>query len=179
MTCSPGCRSLQHGLSFFLLSRTPQLTEGKTNLDVACQLRPLSRWGDHPRQVMGLQRLCFGVDPIDILGPQVGGYCASLRYGTLVGYVLTSRRFSPGRLTILSLAVHPEFRRQGIGRGLLELTKLEGRRYGLPLTMLVGRHNQPMRRLLAETEFTCCETRRGICHYVFEEISQHERGPLV
>lgn len=70
--------------------------------------------------VARIQRLCFFGEPTDprMLG-EITTTVAEIE-GIVAGYCISSFDMIPSRLVVLSLAVHPEYRRIGVATQLLE-----------------------------------------------------------
>lgn len=106
--------------------------------------------------VMRLERLCFGMQcPIDPreLGEGIEGLVCSW-HGVTVSYLLTSTTLLPGELCLLSLAVHPEFRRCGYATSMLRRLQWHAQLVGMPIVGLVGADNWPMRAALVRLGFS-------------------------
>jgi ribosomal-protein-alanine N-acetyltransferase len=86
-------------------------------------IQPAS-WRDF-RQVLQLERACFGTDAwpwIDILAALTFPEAVPLKAvedGRIVGFVIGDRRRREGMGWIASIGVHPEWRRRGVARLLL------------------------------------------------------------
>jgi ribosomal-protein-alanine N-acetyltransferase len=117
------------------------------------------------RAVMALERLCFERDAwpwIDVLAAL--SLPAGVRRGAqiediLVGFVLGERRDRGQTGWIASLAVHPGYRRRGIGRELLAVCELE---LGTPrLRLALRRSNQAALQLYRNAGYAYLETWKG------------------
>jgi ribosomal-protein-alanine N-acetyltransferase len=79
---------------------------------------------------------------------------------SLVGYIC--RWITAGELHILNVAVHPEWRRRGIARRLVEVSLSEARRVGVGRAFLeVRRHNVAALTLYLELGFREAGVRRN------------------
>lgn len=80
--------------------------------------------------------------------------------GKTVGYVIYWRL--PGETDIHNLAVHPDHRRQGVGRALLQAVVEETRREGLRrITLEVRKSNEAAQRLYQSLGFVSQGVRKG------------------
>ena len=106
---------------------------------------------------MALEKACFGRDAwpwIDVLAALIFANTVRLKAvvkGQAVGFVIGDRRHRQGVGWIASLGVHPDFRRQGIGRQLLEACERELAMPRIRLTL--RRSNTSARRLYEEAGF--------------------------
>jgi ribosomal protein S18 acetylase RimI-like enzyme len=83
------------------------------------------------RAIVALEKACFGRDAwpwVDVLAALIFADTVRLKAvakGQAVGFVIGDRRRRQGLGWIASLGVHPDLRRQGIGRQLLEACERE------------------------------------------------------
>ena len=105
-----------------------------------------------------LHRACFPEDPWDAPALErilalAGGFGYLAWQGeTPAGFILA--RTLAGEVEVLSIGVLPEWRRRGIGRGLIDAVIGEAARSGVGSIVLeVATENEPARRLYAAFEF--------------------------
>lgn len=110
----------------------------------------------------GIERLVFS-DPWPESGFQaiLDGWSRVVEDGTgVVGYVFA--RFAADEGEIMNLAVHPDFRRQGVGRQLLEAAMQAARAAGAAKVFLEVRvSNQVAQAFYAQMGFQPVGYRRG------------------
>ena len=106
---------------------------------------------------MALEKACFGRDAwpwVDVLAALIFADTVRLKAvvkDQAVGFVIGDRRRRQGVGWIASLGVHPDFRRRGIGRQLLEACERELAMPRIRLTL--RRSNTSARRLYEEAGF--------------------------
>lgn len=80
--------------------------------------------------------------------------------GRTIGYVIYW--LLPGEIDIHNLAVHPVYRRQGVGRSLLQAVIDEARRHGSSrVTLEVRKSNEAAQRLYQSLGFVARGVRKG------------------
>jgi len=80
--------------------------------------------------------------------------------GKPVGYIIYW--IVSGEIDIHNLAVHPDFRRRGLGRALLDGVTSEARRQGLTrVTLEVRKSNEPAQKLYHSMGFVARGLRKG------------------
>jgi ribosomal protein S18 acetylase RimI-like enzyme len=106
---------------------------------------------------VALEKACFGRDAwpwVDVLAALIFANTVRLKAvanGQAVGFVIGDRRSRQSVGWIASLGVHPEFRRQGIGRQLLEACERELAMPRIRLTL--RRSNASARHLYEEAGY--------------------------
>jgi ribosomal protein S18 acetylase RimI-like enzyme len=109
------------------------------------------------RAIVALEKACFGRDAwpwVDVLAALIFADTVRLKAvakGQAVGFVIGDRRRRQGVGWIASLGVHPDLRRRGIGRQLLEACERELAMPRIRLTL--RRSNTSARRLYEEAGF--------------------------
>jgi ribosomal-protein-alanine acetyltransferase len=112
------------------------------------------RWITPAEDLSDPSRLCL----IAVDGPTSAA--SASRPGSLVGYL--AARLDSGELQILGMAVGPGFRRQGIGRALVNAALIRARSSGVSRASLeVRERNIPARRLYQSAGFVALGRRRG------------------
>ncbi len=121
------------------------MTDGEPSVEILT-----ASWRDLG-DVLALEKVCFEKDPwpwIDVLAALTFPETVRLKAvadGRTVGFVVGDRRRREGTGWIASIGVHPDFRRHGIGRRLLDACEQE---LGLPrLRLTLRASNQGARRL--------------------------------
>lgn len=112
---------------------------------------------EHVHQVAELEKLCFS-DPwseksvASELGNDLSCWLVALEGGTVAGYV--GSQTVMGETDMMNIAVHPDYRRQGIGEALvyalMDRLKARGSRC---LTLEVRASNGPAKRLYEKLGF--------------------------
>lgn len=117
------------------------------------------------RSLARIQRLCFHGTPTDhrLLG-DVATTVAEVD-GVVAGFCISSLRLSPSRLIVLSLAVHPEYRRIGVATELLEVVQCAAVLADRRVRIIVGARNYAFGCLLHSVGFRITESQREIRAY--------------
>lgn len=119
--------------------------------------------GDIPA-IARIQRLCFCGEPTD---PRRLGEIQTVvaEYdGNVCGYFLSSFKLIPSHVVVLSLAVHPEYRRIGVGTQLLEVVQTSAVLADRRATVVCGL-NLPFALLLESVGFRCVKYGQGLSTY--------------
>ena len=114
--------------------------------------------------VAEIERLCFG-EPwseksLELLLRDGNFGVAAIEEGRAVGYVGVISAPPEGEIT--NVATHPDFRRRGIGEGILDALKREANARGIEsLYLEVRRSNAPARGLYEKMGFRVVGERKG------------------
>ena len=114
--------------------------------------------------VAEIERLCFG-EPwseksLELLLRDGNFGVAAIEKGRAVGYVGVISAPPEGEIT--NVATHPDFRRSGIGEGILDALKREANARGIEsLYLEVRRSNAPARGLYEKMGFRVVGERKG------------------
>ena len=114
--------------------------------------------------VAEIERLCFG-EPwseksLELLLRDGNFGVAAIEEGRAVGYVGVISAPPEGEIT--NVATHPDFRRRGIGEGILDVLKREANARGIEsLYLEVRRSNAPARGLYEKMGFRVVGERKG------------------
>lgn len=129
------------------MSEQDTLDGGSTPIIEAATLAELPR-------LMDIERLCFSQDlftePVyaDYIRRADCGVWLHLREGVATGSLVLMHVSEGGYTHVLSVAVHPDFRRQGIGRTLMLFAESQAQHRGCPLLVLeVRQKNHAAQRL--------------------------------
>ena len=115
-------------------------------------------------QIAEIERLCFGEpwseNSLELLLRDGNFGVAAIEEGRVVGYVGVISAPPEGEIT--NVATHPDFRRRGIGEGILEALKREAGDRGIEsLYLEVRRSNEPARGLYEKMGFAVIGERKG------------------
>ena len=115
-------------------------------------------------QIAEIEKLCFGEpwseNSLELLLRDGNFGVAAIEDGRVVGYVGVISAPPEGEIT--NVATHPDFRRRGVGEGILEALKREAGDRGIEsLYLEVRRSNSPARGLYEKMGFIVVGERRG------------------
>ena len=115
-------------------------------------------------QIAEIEKLCFGEpwseNSLELLLRDGNFGVAAIEEGRVVGYVGVISAPPEGEIT--NVATHPDFRRRGVGEGILEALKREAEDRGIEsLYLEVRRSNSPARGLYEKMGFAVIGERKG------------------
>ena len=115
-------------------------------------------------QIAEIERLCFAEpwseNSLELLLRDGNFGVAAIEEGRVVGYVGVISAPPEGEIT--NVATHPDFRRRGVGEGILEALKREAGDRGIEsLYLEVRRSNEPARGLYEKMGFAVIGERKG------------------
>ena len=115
-------------------------------------------------QIAEIEKLCFGEpwseNSLELLLRDGNFGVAAIEEGRVVGYVGVISAPPEGEIT--NVATHPDFRRRGVGEGILEALKREAGDRGIEsLYLEVRRSNSPARGLYEKMGFAVIGERKG------------------
>ena len=115
-------------------------------------------------QIAEIEKLCFGEpwseNSLELLLRDGNFGVAAIEEGRVVGYVGVISAPPEGEIT--NVATHPDFRRRGVGEGILEALKREAGNRGIEsLYLEVRRSNSPARGLYEKMGFAVIGERKG------------------
>jgi ribosomal protein S18 acetylase RimI-like enzyme len=112
-----------------------------------------------------IQRLCFMGQPTD--SRQLGNVVTTVAtlQGVVAGYSICSMVLVPSRIIVLSIAVHPEYRRVGVATQLLEAAQCASVIADRRVRILGGATNSELSSLLHSVGFRIVDARYGIRIY--------------
>ena len=123
---------------------------------------------DHVRQVAGLEKLCFG-DPwsegsiASELENPLAHWLVAVEGETVAGYV--GSQTVMGETDMMNIAVHPEYRRQGIAQLLVDALVSDLKTMGSRcLTLEVRASNEPAKKLYEKLGFSLIGKRPRYYH---------------
>lgn len=123
---------------------------------------------DHVRQVAGLEKLCFG-DPwsersiASELENPLAHWLVAVEGKTVAGYV--GSQTVMGETDMMNIAVHPEYRRQGIAQLLVDALVSDLKTMGSRcLTLEVRASNEPAKKLYEKLGFSLIGKRPRYYH---------------
>ena len=116
------------------------------------------------KDVAEIEKLCFGEpwseNSLELLLRDGNFGVAAIEEGRVVGYVGVISAPPEGEIT--NVATHPDFRRRGVGEGILEALKREAGDRGIEsLYLEVRRSNSPARGLYEKMGFAVIGERKG------------------
>ena len=116
------------------------------------------------KDVAEIEKLCFGEpwseNSLELLLRDGNFGVAAIEEGRVVGYVGVISAPPEGEIT--NVATHPDFRRRGVGEGILEALKREAGDRGIEsLYLEVRRSNSPARGLYEKIGFAVIGERKG------------------
>ena len=116
------------------------------------------------KDVAEIEKLCFGEpwseNSLELLLRDGNFGVAAIEEGRVVGYVGVISAPPEGEIT--NVATHPDFRRRGVGEGILEALKREAEDRGIEsLYLEVRRSNSPARGLYEKMGFAVIGERKG------------------
>lgn len=126
-----------------------------------------------------IQRLCFFGEPTDPRRLGDVTYTVAEVDGVVAGYCISSLRLSPSRVIVLSLGVHPEYRRIGVATQLLEAVQCAGVICDRPVRVIAGASNRVFGYVLHSVGFRITEQQRDIRAYEWGGDDDGQRKALV
>jgi ribosomal protein S18 acetylase RimI-like enzyme len=115
--------------------------------------------------IAAIHRLCFE-GPVDLAGLAGVDYTLADYGSVTAGYCISSWGLLPSRLMILSLAVHPEFRRCGVATEMLEAMQAAAVVAGRKVRMIASSEHWALSECLHSIGFRIVGEQYGM--YAFE-----------